>query len=312
MELGQVQAFIQVARLQSFRRAAEALFLTQPTVTARIQALERDLSESLFERSTRSVRLTEAGKLFLAYAERAMHALEEGQTGLEEFRKTKAGLLRIGTARTIGTYTLPKLLHVFRQRFPEIEIVVRTGRSAGVVDMLLNDEVQIGLGRFMQHHELTPIQLFDEHIVLVTHPEHRFAKAGKASIMEIAKEPLVLYDAGSFYYTAINNACQQAGIVPKVTMQMDSIEATKKIVELGLGISLLPRSSFEREQQDGTLVQVDIQDKFQVVLSTTLFHRKGARLAGPPSAFIEVAQDLFSSKPSSRATSTQSAGVKVS
>jgi DNA-binding transcriptional LysR family regulator len=293
LEFGQVEAFLQVAKLGSFRRAAEMLFLTQPTVTARIQSLEAALGETLFERTTRNVRLTEAGRLFLEHAERAIRSLEEGRSRLTEFRKANAGVLRIGTARTIGTYVLPKMLSPFHQRFPEVEIHIRTGRSADVQNMLLENEVQLGLARYLQHPELTAIHLYDEEIVLVTAADHPFAKEEKVSITDIAHEPLILYDPGSFYYTAITSACQEAGIVPTVVMQLDSIEATKKMVELGLGISFIQKSSFEREQQAGTLVQIHVAEGFRVALPTTILHRKAAKLAGPPLAFLELLGEMF-------------------
>lgn len=304
MELGQLQAFVQVAQLGSFRRAAEALFLTQPTVSARIQALEHALGEVLFERSTRSVRLTEAGRLFLEHAERSIHALEEGKVRLAELRKSAAGILRVGTARAVGTYVLPKMLAPFRQRFPEVEVFIRTGRSADVVTMVLNNEVQLGLGRYIQHPELTSVHLYNEEIVLVTEPNHPFTRADRVTLTDVAREPLILYDPGSFYYNAITSACQQAGIVPNVAMQLDSIEATKKMVELGLGISFLQRSAFEREQRAGLLAHVPIADSFDVHLPTTIFYRRGARLPGPPRAFLDVLNEMFK-RPQADANSHQ-------
>lgn len=297
MELGQIQAFVQVAHLGSFRRAAEALYLTQPTVSARVQALEHALGEVLFERSTRNVRLTEAGRLFLEHAERSMQALEEGKARLTDLRKSTAGILRIGAARAVGTYVLPKMLSPFRQRFPGVEILIRTGRSADVVNMVLNNEVQLGLGRYIRHPELTAVHLYNEEIVLVTHPDHPFTRVERVSLTDVAREPLILYDPGSFYYNAITTACQEAGIIPRVVMQLDSIEATKKMVELGLGLSFLQRSSFEREQQAGLLAQVDIADGFDVHLPTTILYRKGARLPAPPRAFLDVLHEMYGRTP---------------
>jgi len=294
MELGHLTAFIQVVRNSSFRKAADALFLTQPTVTSRIQALERELGEVLLERTTRHIRLTDAGSQFLVYAERAIKLLEDGKTALSNREKNPPKRIRIGTARTIGTYILPNMLRAYTVKYPEIEVIIRTGRSADVVDMLLNDEIDLGLGRFVQHPDITAIHLYNEPIELVTHPNHRFTKDKSISIVEVGQEPLILYDPGSFYYNIISNACQQVGIEPTVVMQLDSIEATKKMVELGLGISLLPRSSFEREQASGSLVQVDITEGFDVHLPSTILHRNDIFLSGPPRLFLDVIQGMFS------------------
>ena len=128
MDLGQLEAFVQVAKERSFSRAAEALFLTQPSVTARIQALERDLGERLFERSGRGVRLTEVGGCFLPHAERVLQALEEGRDAIDALRNLQSGTLVLAAATTVSTYILPGVLRTFRSRFPRVEVAVRTGR----------------------------------------------------------------------------------------------------------------------------------------------------------------------------------------
>src|SRR3712207_940080 len=110
MDIGQIEAFVQVAALQSFSKAAESLFLTQPSVTARIQGLERELQESLFERSGRGVRLTDAGQVFLPYAQRILQHLKEGRESIEGLRRSDLGFLRLGSAPALGTYVLPRVL----------------------------------------------------------------------------------------------------------------------------------------------------------------------------------------------------------
>ncbi|MBI2868057.1 MAG: LysR family transcriptional regulator [Chloroflexi bacterium] len=297
MELRQLGAFRHVALYQSFSKAAEALFLTQPTVTARIQALERELGASLFERKSRGVRLTEAGKALLPYAERIAQSVEEGRHLVEKSRRGPFGKLHIGAARAIGTYVLPKALKPFQARHPETEIVIRTGRSQDVLNMLLAADVEIGFARALQHPEIETMHLYDEEIILVTHPEHPFTRTRKASVAEIAREPLILYDRESTYYILITNACREAGIIPNVTMELDSIEATKKMVELGLGISLLPVSSLERELELGTLVHIRISDGLRVHLPTAVLYRKTRRLSDLVRAFLADVQGFAPQSP---------------
>src|SRR6185437_8682631 len=111
-------AFVQVAQHRSFSKAAESLFLTQPYVTARIQSLERDLGESLFERNGRGVRLTEMGSAFLPYARRALKALQEGRDALDGMRNLDIGSLKLGSALTVSTYVLPKILKKYCSLYP--------------------------------------------------------------------------------------------------------------------------------------------------------------------------------------------------
>jgi DNA-binding transcriptional LysR family regulator len=294
MEIRQLEAFRYVAMYDSFSKAAEALRLTQPTVSARIQALEREVGEELFDRRSRGVRLTEAGKAFLPYAERCLQAAQEGQQLVRASRRGGAlGKLHLGAARAIGTYVLPKLVKAFLEKHPDAGVTIRTGRSQQVLEMILNDDIEVGLARQLQHPEVESIHLYDESIVLVTHPRHPFAVRGQASIADIAQQPLILYDRESTYYVMITNVCREAGIVPQVAMELDSIEATKKIVELGLGISLLPASSLERELQLGTLVRVAISDGVDIHLPTALLYRKTRTPRGIVRAFLDDVAALY-------------------
>lgn len=290
MDIGQLEAFQQVAIHRSFRRAGEALFLTQPSISARIQALEKELGDLLFDRQGRTVRLTDAGQTFLPYAERTIQAVREGQAALEGLRRAASGQLILGSARIIGTYTLPKMVKQFRERYPGIDVAIRTGRSSEVLDLVLSGEVQVGLTRQLRHPELNTAHLYDEEIVLVTYPRHPFAFAGGATVTQIGREPLILYHKDSTYYTIINEVCREAGIVPHVVMELDSVESTKKMVEQGMGISLLPRTSIEREVELGTLTVIRILDAAPIVLPAAALYRKTERLDYLVRAFLEVIQ----------------------
>src|SRR3990172_4255716 len=154
MDFGQVEAFVQVATHRSFSRAAEALSLTQPSITARIQSLERELGEELFERGSRGVKLTDAGRAFLPYVERLLQTLREGRDAVGEVRQGQKGTLRLGSAPTISTYVLPRILNAFCRQYSGVDVIIRTGRSEQVMTMLLADEVQVGLVRSLSNPEI--------------------------------------------------------------------------------------------------------------------------------------------------------------
>jgi DNA-binding transcriptional LysR family regulator len=293
VELGQLEAFLQVATHRSFSKAAEVLFLTQPSVTARIQALERELGEELFERSGRTVRLTDAGNVFLTYAQRALKDVQEGKDALEALRRTDAGSLRIGSALTISAYVLPKILKTFRARYPKVEVSVRTGRSDQVLDMVLNDEVHVGLVRSLVHSEIETVHLYDDEVVLVTDANHPFAKTRSARIEDVAKQALIFFDRASSYYGLIHGFFRDAGVVPRHAMELDSLEATKMMVEEGLGIAILPRVAVERELKLGILVEVEITGVPRIKRQIAMIYRKNRRHARTVGAFIEVLYNLY-------------------
>ncbi len=293
MDFGQVEAFLQVSQHRSFSRAAEILQLTQPSITARIQALERELGEELFERSGRGVRLTDAGHAFLPYVERLLQTLREGRDAVDEVRNVQLGSLRLGSAITISTYVLPRILNAFCRRYSGVDVIIRTGRSEQVLAMLLADEVQVGLARSISHPEVETIDLYEDEIVLAVPPGHRFAAAGRTSVAEAAVEPIVLFDRGSSYYGLINNFFRQASVIPNVAMELDSLEATKRMVEEGLGIALVPLVTIERELEAGILVKVDLVDAEPIRRPISLIFRRSRKRPRTVQAFIDTITQIF-------------------
>ena len=293
MDLGQVEAFVQVAHHRSFSKAADALFLTQPSVTARIQSLERDLGEALFERNGRGVRLTEMGAAFLPYARRALKALQEGRDAINGMRNLDIGTLKLGSALTVSTYVLPKILKRYCSLYPGVEVSVHTGRSEQVLQMVLNDDVHCALERTVQHPEIVTVPLYEDDLVLVCAPEHRFAHTGAATLEEVGREPLILFDKGSSYNALIQGVFRQHAIVPETFMELDTIEATKKMVEEGLGIALLPKVSIERETELHRLNIVSVSNATLPRRQISLIFRKNRKQTRAVQAFFALLSELY-------------------
>jgi DNA-binding transcriptional LysR family regulator len=297
MDFGQIEAFTQVATHNSFSRAAEVLQLTQPSITARIQALERELGEELFERGGRGVKLTDAGRVFLPYVEHILQLLQEGRDAVEEVRNVQLGSLRLGSAITISTYVLPGILHRFCQEFPGVDVVIRTGRSEQVLNMLMTDEVQVGIIRALSAQDIETIPLYDDEIVLVANPEHRFAQSTGVTIAEAAREPIVLFDRGSSYYGMIHDLFRKAAVIPNVAMELDSLEATKRMVEQGLGIALVPVATVQRELNQGVLVQIPLSDVEPIKRPISLVYRRNRKRSRTVQAFIDMMADAYAKTP---------------
>ena len=297
MDFGQLEAFLQVCQHRSFSRAAEALQLTQPSITARIQTLERELGEELFERSGRGVRLTDAGNVLLPYVERVLQTIREGRDAVDEVRNVQLGSLRVGAAITISTYVLPGILHPFCERHPGVDVVIRTGRSEQVLQMLLSDEIQVALARSLASPEVEAVHLYDDEIVLAVDAGHRFARTGSTTVGEAATEPIVLFDRGSSYYGLINNFFRQAGVIPNVAMELDSLEATKRMVEEGLGIALVPLVTIERELAAGTLVKIDLVDAEPLSRPISMIYRKNRKRPRTAHAFIDTLMEIYAVEP---------------
>jgi len=281
--LAQVEAFLEVMRLGSVSRAADALFVSQPTLTARLKNLEAELGEALFVRTGRGVKPTEAGLVFRPHAERALRSLREGQAVIAELQRGEAGVLVVGAAPAASTYVLPALLRRFTARAPEVQLVVRTGHSEEVLQMVLQDEVHVGLVRSMHHPDVESVPVYEDALVLVVPALHRFADGGGVGIEDMGSEPLILFDRTSSYHELTNALFRQAGVLPRSVMELDNIEAAKKMVEQGLGIALLPEVAVTAEVAAGTLAQVPLEGTSPVRRHIVAVRR---RSAGPAPAVV--------------------------
>ena len=289
LQLVQVEGFLEVARRGSVSRAAEALFITQPTLTARLHGLEHELGTQLFLRTPRGMRLTDAGKAWVPYAERALRALAEGREALDQVMSASAGHLVIAAAPAVSTYVLPLLLEKFVAAHPRVEVSVRTGHSEDVVELVLRDEVQLGLGRAIRHPDLELRPFLKEELVLVCAPSHAFTKRRSVTMAEVALQKLIMFDRTSSYYEITQAAFLSAGAKLRGLMELDSIEAAKKMVERGLGVALLPRSAVAREVESGTLHAVRMKDAPPMHNTIVAFRRRDAgKPLGIVAAFLAL------------------------
>jgi DNA-binding transcriptional LysR family regulator len=282
VELAQLEAFLQVAHHRSFSRAAEALFLTQPSVTARIQSLERELGERLFERTGRSVTLTDAGRAFMPHAQRALTAVQEGTDAIEAVRHGEVGSIRIGASSSIATYVLPRIFKEFRETRPRVHIHLSTGTTEEIMEQLLANEIHVAVTRLTQHPEMESVHLYNDDLTLVVSPRHPFARKGRVGVMDAGREPFLFFEKTSSYHGLIYSMFLRVGVVPESVMELDSMEATKHMVEAGLGIAILPEVSVQREITGGTLVAVDIQDMEQPTQREVGVHVLRNRAIAPP------------------------------
>jgi DNA-binding transcriptional LysR family regulator len=294
IQLVQVEGFLEVARRGSVSRAAEALFVTQPTLTARLHSLERELGSPLFVRTPHGMRLTDAGRAWVPFAERALRALVDGRDVLEQVRSASAGHLMIGAAPAVSTYILPGLLEEFVAAHPRVEVSVRTGHSEDVVDLVLRDEVQIGLGRAIRHPDLELRPFHTEELVLVCAPGHPFTKRREVPMEEVANERLIMFDITSSYYEITQAAFLSSGVKLRGLMELDSIEAAKKMVERSLGVALLPRTAVAREVEGKTLRLVRMKDAPPMYQSIVAYRRADA---GKPEGIVAAFLALLAASP---------------
>jgi DNA-binding transcriptional LysR family regulator len=285
----QLTAFVETARQGSVSRAAEGLFVSQPALTARLKRLEEELGAPLFVRQPRGMKLTEAGEAYLPFAVRALETLAEGRHVVNAYEGGGAGRLALGAAPAVSTYVLPALLKRFAVGHPRVAVSVRTGHSEEVLELVLREQVDLGLVRALRHPEIVSTPLYEDRLVLVVEQEHRFARRARIEVAEIGQEQLILFDRTSSYHELTSAFFRRAGVLPAGVMELDNIDAAKKMVQEGFGVALLPRTAVAGELEAGVLREVAITDAEPVRRQIVAIRRRaGGRPSGSVAAFLET------------------------
>lgn len=291
--IGQVEGFLEIARQRNLSRAAAALHVTQPALTARLQQLEAELGTPLFERYPRGMRLTDAGRAFLPYAERAVEALAAGQALVGEHARGEAGQLTIGTAPAVGTYVLPALLERYVERFPRVRLVVRTGHSEEIAEAVETGELDIGLIRELHHPGVDIQPLYEDELLLVVPPTHDFDGPDPVDVERLAEHTLILFDKTSSYYDLTNALFRAAGVAPRSTIELDNIEAAKQMVRQRLGVALLPHTAIAADVARGALRVVPLAGATPTRRRIVAVRRPGVTQPAPPLAgFLETLERI--------------------
>jgi DNA-binding transcriptional LysR family regulator len=298
-----VRTLQEIARHQSFGRAAQALHLSQPAVSHHIRHLEREVGQRLLERVGKRAFPTAAGDLLLAHAARAFAELEAARQALQERRGVVAGRLRVGTGATASTYLLPPLLGRLRARHPELELVVVTGNSAAMAAAVTAADLDVAVvtlpvrGRALL---ITPLLL--DPLVAIAAPTARWRRRGPLAAAELAREPLILYERGGTIRRVIDAWFRRSGAAPRVVMDLGNGEAIKKLVAAGLGLSLVPAMSVRAEVRAGELAALPLAPPLGRRLGVI---RRRDRTPSPAlRVFLDGLDDLVSAPARARPTAS--------
>jgi DNA-binding transcriptional LysR family regulator len=287
----QLQAFVEVARRGSVTRAAEALHVTQPALTARLNALERAVGTKLLVRRRGGVRTTEAGDAFLPYAERALQAVADGRAALTALARGEAGRVSVGASPAVSTYTLPTIIKRFTDRHPGVQVTVRTGHSEEMLELIKRDEIAVGLLRAFNDPEIEQFTLYEDELVLVVHPDHPVGD--RVRLADLGDEQFVMFDPASSYHELTSAIFLEAGIVPRGVMEVDNTDSVKKMVEQGLGVAFLPNVSVADEVRNGRLRIVAVEDRVPPRRPIVAVRRRDAgEPGGATAAFLELLREL--------------------
>jgi DNA-binding transcriptional LysR family regulator len=288
VEIAQVEAFLAVGTFGGFRRAADALRVTQPAISARIKALEESLGVTLFDRGRTGLALSPAGRALRPHAEQLLHAVALARQAVHDLKPSSGGAITIAAVLSICTYLLPDVLKRFQAAHPKTLITVRSGHSKEVLGMVLAGEAELGLARSLNHPEMETVSLRDDPLVLVSAPAASMGRAGRARLEEVAAQPLILFDRGSSDWTLSHGLFRRAGLVPNVVLEVESIEAAKRMVERGIGLAFLPQLAVVQEIRRRRLLAIDIRDAEPLSRSLDVIHPRQRPLSTEAQALLKT------------------------
>jgi DNA-binding transcriptional LysR family regulator len=250
MELRHLRTLDAIARHGSFTRAAEELHLAQSALSQQVRRLEAELGVDLLRRTSRSVAVTEAGRVVLDHARRVLREVDGLQAELEELSGVLKGKVSIGAMWPTGTYDLPGVLGVFHAEHPGVDIHLSENTADHLLDLLRHDELDCAFASVDPDRlgdEFAATKLFEEELVVTAAPGHRFAAQDHVTLAEIAGETLIGYRDGSELRRRLEWTLAAEGLEPRSAFSCTEMAAVRALASRGLGIAVMPRSIAELE-----------------------------------------------------------------
>lgn len=268
MDLGAIQAFVAVAEHDSFSRAADRLFLTQPAISKRVSALEDELRTRLFDRMGRSVRLTEAGEALLPHARRVLAEMDASRQAVTDLQGTVGGRLRVGTSHHIGLHRLPAILRAFAAAYPQVELDLRFMDSEEVCRAVEHGELELGIVTLPEHPPATMETelLWPDPLEFVAGHDHALARLDVVTPAALAGQAAILPAANTFTRRIVAEALRPHGVRPRVALETNYLETIKMMVSVGLGWAALPRTMCDHELIRLDVAGITLQRRLGVVI----------------------------------------------
>ncbi|WEG14759.1 LysR family transcriptional regulator [Pullulanibacillus sp. KACC 23026] len=243
MDIRHLIYFLEVAHRESFTKAANHLFVTQPTISKMVKNLEDEFGVELFDRTGKRVQLTDAGHIILKHAEKIIHSFQNMTHALDDLRDLKTGSVRIGLPPMIGSRFFPKIIGGFREQFPGITIQLVENGAKKVEEEVGRGLLDIGVILLPTDEELFNTYSFvKEELRLIVHPSHPLSGRKVVKLSELKEDPFILFREDFALHDRIINACLSVGFQPVIASESSQWDLISEMVAANLGIALLPET----------------------------------------------------------------------
>jgi len=287
MDYDQLASFLEVAKLQSFSRAAEKLYRTQPAISAQIRLMEQECGEKLFDRSGKKVLMTPAGEILYRYAQKLIDLQKEALQAIAELNQTPRGKLYIGANEATCLYVLPKTFAKFKQLYPLVQISIYRNFSHKILQKVQEGAVDMGIVTLpLTANNLDVIPVYRDEVQVVVPKNHPLAKNRSVTVEEMSHYPLVIPKTGRTR-VMLDRLLRDYRSHLQISMELASVETIKKFVGAGLGISIISRTYAQPEVAAGVLKLIPLEGQ-KLYRDLGLIYRRDRYLSLPAKVFIEV------------------------
>lgn len=292
MELQHLQEFITLAQTQNFLEAADALFMSQSTLSRHIKGLEDELGFPLFKRTTRHVYLTKYGQILLPYAHRISSQFDQFSKELAAEEAGKGICLRIGTIPAMTMYDIGSILMAFKKTYGkyQLNIISSHTSSSNLLDMLRRGDCELAFVRedsFEENDDIARLPLISEHIVAVVPKNHPYTSMGVIPLSKLKHENIVTVSKETSIYDCIHAACTKAGFSPNVVMSDHNADHLIECIQLGAGIGLLLEKHIDPSRDYYKSISVLTIEPL-IVSHINLCYLKGATLSAAATDFLKM------------------------
>jgi DNA-binding transcriptional LysR family regulator len=289
LTIRQLQAFVHVAHLGSFTKAAQAMHLTQSALSLLIRELETALDTRLIDRTTRSVSPTAVGMEFLASAERILDDLTHAIANVDQLVAQQKGRVVVAAPLVLSSTYLPRILAGFRKRYPGIELALRDSLPDEVLPRVKSGAADIGIGTFDESEpDLGRVLLFRESLVAVFPKDHAFAKVRRLAWRQLADVPTLALPRGSVFRDLAERGCADAGISLSPAFEATYVGTLIGMVGAGLGVAVVP--GYATALADAQTTAWKSLEQPVVQRDVAIVHRAGVSLSPAATAFVEFLQ----------------------
>jgi DNA-binding transcriptional LysR family regulator len=265
--LDQLRILKAIASEGSFKRAADSLYVSQPAVSLQVQNLERQLDVPLFDRGGRRAQLTEAGHLLLSYGEKILSLCQETCRALEDLQNLQGGTLIVGASQTTGTYLLPRMIGMFRQKYPDVAVQLHVHSTRRTAWSVANGQIDLAIvgGEIPTElvEALDVVPYATDELALILPPSHPMVQQETIQKEDLYKLQFISLDSQSTIRKVIDQVLTRCGIDTrrlKIEMELNSIEAIKNAVQSGLGAAFVSVSAIEKELLMGVLHKSQMEE----------------------------------------------------